>query len=201
MVKNINHIKKNENLNVLLDFFNEVNKNIEKNNNEPKLSKEYLSYKLSDIFSEYKIPKMSDKEIELYNKYGCSSELWNKVWNKLEIDSPNVDLVNRTHKSLPMPITICKRYTTDKNVEYECICKHCVNPQIEYWDGCSELYNKCLICNTSVWYYPDVCTLYGRRSSYVVCFFCRIPYYDKGIKNGEIYKIGIEKWNERKKNL
>ena len=86
---------------------------------------------------------------------------------------------------LPIPIK------SINNKDYECICKYCSNPNkyVTKWDGCSYLWNNCMLCNKHVWYWHQVCSLYGRRSPYVVCFYCRIPFYNMGLKNGEIYKI------------
>jgi hypothetical protein len=35
----------------------------------------------------------------------------------------------------------------------------------------------------------QICSLYGRKKPYLVCFNCRIPFYEKKIKTGEIYKL------------
>ena len=51
----------------------------------------------------------------------------------------------------------------------------------------------CLLCDKKVWYYHQVCSLYGRRNPYLVCFYCRIPFYEKGIKTGEIYRLAKRK--------
>ncbi len=99
----------------------------------------------------------------------------------------------KLHNKLPIPIRI--RIQNDKycrgNLDYECICKYCSNPNkyVTEWDGSSYLWNNCMLCNKHVWYWHQVCSLYGRRSPYVVCFYCRIPFYNMGLKNGEIYKI------------
>ena len=119
--------------------------------------------------------------------------------------------------SIPLPIKIREEIyyynkTSVKNYDYECICKYCknYNKYLTSYDGYSYLYNKCLLCNKDVWYYPEICSLYGRRSPYVVCFYCRIPYYEKGMSNGEIYhdakvKSGAyeiqKQYNERMKRL
>ncbi len=105
------------------------------------------------------------------------------------------------HNSLPIPIKVINEnsYDSKKNVnhEYECICKYCSNPNIYVTerDGYSYLWNSCMLCNKRVWYWHQICSLYGRRSPYVVCFYCRIPYYDRGLSNGEIYKIAKNKTN------
>ena len=57
------------------------------------------------------------------------------------------------------------------------------------WDGSSYFWTMCLLCNTKVWHYHQVCSLYGRRNPYLVCFNCRIPFYEKRIKAGEIYRL------------
>ena len=49
--------------------------------------------------------------------------------------------------------------------------------------------NKCLICNTKVLYWHQVCSLYGKRSPYAICFYCRIPFYENCCSNDKIYKI------------
>ena len=87
--------------------------------------------------------------------------------------------------SIPIPIKINNKGC------YECICKYCSDPNkyVTEYDGYSYLWNKCLMCHTKVWYWHQVCSLYGKRSPYVVCFYCRIPFYEKGCNNGEIYKI------------
>lgn len=101
-----------------------------------------------------------------------------------------------THNLLPVPIKIKREkyysiMSYDYDNDYECICKYCSNPNkyVTEWDGYSYLYNYCMLCDKRVWYWHQVCSLYGRRSPYVVCFYCRIPFYDKGLSNGEIYKI------------
>jgi hypothetical protein len=103
-----------------------------------------------------------------------------------------------THNSLPIPIrekTYYDNYMYKSNYDYECICKYCSNPNkyVINHDGYSYLWNKCILCDKRVWYWHQVCSLYGRRSPYIVCFYCRIPFYDKGLSNGEIYKIAKEK--------
>lgn len=89
--------------------------------------------------------------------------------------------------SIPIPI---RNHCTWKE-DYECLCKYCTNYKkyVTEWDGYSFLYNKCMICKKNVWYWHQVCSLYGRRSPYLVCFYCRIPFYEKNIKTGEIYRI------------
>ena len=66
--------------------------------------------------------------------------------------------------SIPIPIKI-----NDKGI-YECICKYCSDPNkyVTEYDGYSYLWNKCLMCQTKVWYWHQVCSLYGKRSPYVV---------------------------------
>jgi len=102
----------------------------------------------------------------------------------------------KTYNNLPVPIKIRDEKCYGHNrlnldYDYECICKYCSNPNkyVTEWDGYSYLWNKCLLCNKNVWYWHQVCSLYGRRSPYVVCFYCRIPFYEKGLSNGQIYKI------------
>jgi len=97
----------------------------------------------------------------------------------------------KIHNKLPIPIRIQNDKYCRENLDYECICKYCSNPNkyVTEWDGCSYLWNNCMLCNKHVWYWHQVCSLYGRRSPYIVCFYCRIPFYDIGLKNGEIYKI------------
>jgi len=102
----------------------------------------------------------------------------------------------KTYNNLSVPIKIrdekCYGYNRfNLDYDYECICKYCSNPNkyVTEWDGYSYLWNKCLLCNKNVWYWHKVCSLYGRRSPYVVCFYCRIPFYGKGLSNGQIYKI------------
>ena len=95
--------------------------------------------------------------------------------------------------TIPIPIKKHDDYDND----YDCICKYCNNPQkyITKWDGYSYLWNKCLICDKKVWYWHQNCSLYGKRSPYLVCFYCRIPFYEKGMKNGEIYTTTKHKQN------
>jgi hypothetical protein len=90
---------------------------------------------------------------------------------------------------LPIPIK------SINNNAYECVCKYCSNPEkyITDWDGSSYLWTICLLCDKKVWYYHQVCSLYGRRNPYLVCFNCRVPFYEKGIKAGEIYRIAKRK--------
>ena len=94
------------------------------------------------------------------------------------------------HNLLQIPIKI-KQENDNMSYDYECICKYCSDPKkyVTEWDGYSYLWNSCMLCNKRVWYWHQVCSLYGRRSPCVVCFYCRIPFYDKGLSNGEIYKI------------
>ncbi len=96
---------------------------------------------------------------------------------------------NLIHNNLPLPIR--KKNISISNYDYECMCKYCSNPNkyVSERDGYSYLWNKCMLCNKRVWYWHQVCSLYGRRSPDLVCFYCRIPFYDNGLKNGEIYKI------------
>ena len=72
---------------------------------------------------------------------------------------------------------------------------NCSNPKkyITDCDGYSYLWTMCLLCDKKVWYYKQVCSLYGRRNPYLVCFNCRIPFYEKGIKTGEIYRLAKRK--------
>lgn len=81
--------------------------------------------------------------------------------------------------SIPIPI----KNHSDYKKDYDCICKYCSDPNkyVTEWHGCSYLWNTCLICNTRVWYWHQVCSLYGKRSPYVVCFYCRIPFYEKDV--------------------
>ena len=104
------------------------------------------------------------------------------------------------HNSLPIPIRIrdekCYDNRNKLDYDYECICKYCSNPNkyVTEYDGYSYLWNRCILCNKRVWYWHQVCSLYGRRRSpSVVCFYCRIPFYNRGLSNGEIYKIAKEK--------
>ena len=62
--------------------------------------------------------------------------------------------------SIPIPIKI-----NDKGI-YECICKYCSDPNkyVTEYDGCSYLWNNCMLCNKRVWYWHQVCSLYGKRS-------------------------------------
>ena len=86
----------------------------------------------------------------------------------------------KIHNKLPIPIRIQNDKYGMSNLDYEYVTE---------WDGYSYLWNSCMLCNKHVWYWHQVCSLYGRRSPYIVCFYCRIPFYDIGLKNGEIYKI------------
>lgn len=88
--------------------------------------------------------------------------------------------------SIPIPI----RNHTKYNDDYECLCKDCKDPEkyVKNWDGYSYLWSGCKLCKKRVWYYPEACSLYGRRY-FLICFNCRIPYYEKGMSSGEIHKI------------
>ncbi len=163
------------------------------------LSSEYILYKINQIINECDPPlkKLSDKEIKLIEKYGTIEE-WKKLLNKLGINSLNIDLTNRTHNSLPIPVKIDSKFTTYNKTHYECACKRCISPNLKCWDHCAYIWNSCLICETPVWYYPEVCSLYGKRSPFIVCFLCRIPHYDRGMTNGQIHKLGMEIYKNRK---
>ena len=100
------------------------------------------------------------------------------------------------HNSLPVPIKIQKDkfyniMTNKYDYAYECICKYCSNANKYLTERGSYYYywSICDLCKKRVWYWPQVCSLYGRRKPKLVCFYCRIPFYDKGLSNGEIYKI------------
>lgn len=95
------------------------------------------------------------------------------------------------HNNLPVPIRIHRDELMKRRLDYECICKYCKDPNIyvSNWDGYSYVWDMCMLCDKRVWYYHQVCSLYGRRSPYIVCFYCRIPFYDMGLKNGHIYNI------------
>ena len=99
--------------------------------------------------------------------------------------------VVKIYNSRPVPIKIMDEKCYGSNLNYECICKYCSNPNkyVSEINSYSYIWNKCILCNMQVWYWHQVCSLYGRRSPDLVCFYCRIPYYDNGFKNGEIYKI------------
>jgi len=86
-----------------------------------------------------------------------------------------------THNSLPIPIRIRRdKYGRDLG-DWECICKGCQKD--------SHIWNMCLLCNQRVWFSRHKCSLYAYRSPYLVCFNCRMPFYDKGMTNGEIYRM------------
>ena len=100
----------------------------------------------------------------------------------------------KIYNDLPIPIRdkqFYDKYKYNLEYDYECICKYCSNSNkyVTNCDGYSYLWNKCMLCNKRVWYWHQVCSLYGRRSPDLVCFYCRIPFYDNKLKNGEIYKI------------
>lgn len=90
--------------------------------------------------------------------------------------------------NIPIPIK------KDINGDYICKCKYCSNPKlyITQWDGYSFLYNYCVLCKNRIFYYHQICSLYGRRLPCLVCFNCRIPYYEKGMNNREIHKMAKE---------
>lgn len=97
--------------------------------------------------------------------------------------------------SLPIPIRKHNYWKDD----YQCICKFCSNVDywLEIWDipwdnYSSNGYNCCLLCNKKVWYCAQICSLYGKRSG-LVCFYCRIPYWNKGLTNGQIHKLYYER--------
>ena len=82
-------------------------------------------------------------------------------------------------------IPILIRQNKEHKEDYECICKYCQKPEkyVSEWDGYFYLYNYCMCCNKKVWYWHQVCSLYGRRSPFVVCFYCRIPFLPCHLKS------------------
>lgn len=88
--------------------------------------------------------------------------------------------------TLPVPIRDHPKYEND----FECICKCCRSPKkyLKVWDGYSCLWNRCMLCQARVWYYPRICTLYGKRSPELVCFHCRVPFYARGQSSGDAYR-------------
>ena len=80
-----------------------------------------------------------------------------------------------THNSLPVPIRNKKCYGNRNalDYDYECICKYCSHPNkyVTELDGYSYLWSSCMLCKKHVWYWHQVCSLYGRRSPYLVCFY------------------------------
>jgi hypothetical protein len=55
----------------------------------------------------------------------------------------------KMHNGLPIPIRIQNDKYCRRNLDYECICKYCSNPNkyISEWDGYSYLWNNCMLCN------------------------------------------------------
>lgn len=96
--------------------------------------------------------------------------------------------------NIPIPIRIYKRWDYK---DFECICKYCSHPEqyITEWDGYSHLWKRCVVCETRVWHYHQICSLYSRRTL-LVCFYCRVPFYKQGIRNGELHKIVKSRLNE-----
>jgi hypothetical protein len=97
-----------------------------------------------------------------------------------------------------------------KDNDYECICKYCINPtkylshyieldknnnnidkNTKYYDMYSYSFAYCKSCKKRIWHYYQICSLYSRRD-FLICFNCRIPYYEQGLTNGQIYKLFTE---------
>lgn len=83
-----------------------------------------------------------------------------------------------------LPIPIKKR----DNGEYKCCCKNC-KPYFTYDHLHCWLWTPCNICNIKVWHNCQTCTLYAWRKPNLICFYCRHPYYQKGMSSGEIHRL------------
>lgn len=94
--------------------------------------------------------------------------------------------------SIHIPIREHSRYKGD----FECTCKHCTDPKkyVKEWNGYSYIYSICALCDNRVWHYMHDCTLYGIERDFTICFYCRIPFYEKNMTNSKMNKeIKIKK--------
>lgn len=92
-----------------------------------------------------------------------------------------------------IPIKKSDRYED----EYECCCKHC-NHTYTYDHMHCWCWNVCDICHRKIWFNIETCTLYSRRRD-IICFYCRQPYYQKGLSSGDIHRLLLP--NSRKRNI
>lgn len=80
--------------------------------------------------------------------------------------------------SIPIPI----RKHLEYKGEFECICKRCKKAP--------KLWNICSLCRKKVWFSDETCNLYSTtyfsKNDHMICFYCRIQYYEQGMSNGEI---------------
>jgi len=88
-------------------------------------------------------------------------------------------------EKLPVPIKRSKY-----EGEFECCCKGCKKgyDHMHCWT-----WSRCSICRITIWFnsHPGYgCTLYSRSlSNGLICFYCREPYYKKGMSSGEIHRL------------
>lgn len=72
--------------------------------------------------------------------------------------------------------------------EYKCICKKCNSLyQTDYLHN--YVYWKCNICNNKIWFNCIDCLLYSRRLPKIICFNCRLPYYEQHMSSGDIHRL------------
>ena len=83
--------------------------------------------------------------------------------------------------NLPHPLQPSHTYLG----EFECICKGCRNESdhMHSW-----IWSCCDICHNRIWFNMRDCTLYAWRYPKLICFNCRLPYYEKGISSGDIHR-------------
>lgn len=87
------------------------------------------------------------------------------------------------YKSLRIPIEVSERFPDT----FVCTCKMC--------RGEGDNYIMCDICHRIIWckFRSGICTLYSYRylatTPKVICFYCRQPYYEKGMNSGDIHRL------------
>jgi hypothetical protein len=93
--------------------------------------------------------------------------------------------LNKIYDKLPKPI---KKY---EDGDMRCFCKRCCKnitcDHLHCW-----VWSICDICKKKIWFNCHRkygCTLYAWRLPALICFNCRIPYYEKGFSTGDIYKL------------
>ena len=89
--------------------------------------------------------------------------------------------------SIPIPI---REITSGiAKGDLECLCKSC-KPAITYDHMHCWVWHICWLCKKRVWFNVAKCTLYSWRiGKAMICFNCRIPYYEQGMSNGDIYRM------------
>ncbi len=83
--------------------------------------------------------------------------------------------------------------------EYNCICRGC---RTKYDHLHCYVWNICKVCKKKIWYNCAKCTLYSwRGAEKLICFNCRLPYYEKNMTMADIIDIVFKKEKtERLKN-